>query len=149
MQPRHPLPEKNVKKRNSPAAKVFLNLGYLVADQRYINVAVGILKSAASTIKTYPSAYDNVLTALVLYKAKPELVIIRAQQNELSNWQQAVYQHYNPQGKCFGIDSQLNDLPKSLASYEAKDKPRAYICKGEQCQEPVTTIAKLQKKITS
>jgi len=134
---------------NGVAAKVFLNLGYLVADQRYINVAEGILKSAASIIKTYPSAYDNVLTALMLYKAKPELVVVRAQANELAAWQQTVYQRYNPQGKCFGIDSQLNDLPKSLASYEAKDKAHAYICKGEQCQAPVSTIAELDKRITS
>lgn len=128
---------------NSVAALALQRLGYLLGDMNYLRAAENTLKMAWSTIIKNPSAYCTLLQVLHEYVQPPKIIIIRALEPELSQWQKTAQYPYSPSRMVFAISAEATDLPANIAEKKPASTPVAYICQGFQCQPPISKLNKL------
>lgn len=119
---------------NGIAAKAFLRLGYLLGNQRYLDVAQRTLQMAWQKIHEYPTACNSVLLSLEEVLTPPTIIILRGDPDELASWQEAFYSHYLPHHLCFAIPNNAVNLPESLQKPSEKAGVVAYLCQGWECR---------------
>ena len=74
-----------------------------------------------------------------------ESVIIRAEGDQLTQWQQAASLLYQPNRMVFAIPSSQQELHPALADKQPATGPVAYICHGNTCSPPLNTLETLAK----
>ncbi len=125
---------------NGVAASVLLHLGHLIGEQRYLDAAERVLKSAWHSIVRYPSAHNSLLNALEDYLQPPRQIILRGEEKELRQWWQICRKHSDIISMIFPIPANASELPGLLADRKPVSEAVAYICQGHQCLAPVLRL---------
>jgi len=135
---------------NGAAAFALQRLGHLLGEHRYIDAAERALRSAWQAMDEYPHGHVTLLTALEEYLTPPEIIVIRGESVEISNWRDSAAKLYAPARLVFAIDENETDLPGLLAERKAiPGETVAYRCVGTHCELPVTTWEALADELSS
>ncbi len=98
------------------------------------------MRSAWQAMDEYPHGHVTLLTALEEYLTPPEIIVIRGESVEISNWSDSAAKLYAPERLVFAIDEKEADLPGLLAERKAiPGEIVAYRCVGTHCELPVNT----------
>ncbi len=123
---------------NGIAVLAMQRLGFLLGEQRYLQVAETTLKNAWSAMAEYPQAHVSLLSALEEYIAHPEIIILRGEPAEIARWQVSAAKIYAPRRLLFAIPENAAELPGALAQRRAvANKTIAYRCVGPTCSLPM------------
>ena len=64
-----------------------------------------------------------------------------------AGWQERCSRAYAPRRFTLAIPTTAGHLPGLLAQREAGDTPVAYICSGNRCSPPITTLEALEEEL--
>jgi len=134
---------------NGIAAKVFGRLGHLLGESRYLDTAENTLKSIWSGIETMPHAHASLLVALEETLFPYQTVIIRGPAAAVTNWQAQAARPYAPRRCTLTIPATANRLPGQLDSRVAEGDAVAYVCRGNTCSAPVTSLETFNTELTA
>ena len=135
-----PLHDEAIPSGNSIAAISLLRLGYLIGEQKYLDIAEQTLKMSWKTINEHPSTYNSMLFVLEEYLDPITIIILRGQQEMLEEWQQYFYSCYLPKHICFAISDLVTDLPIALQKPSPQDGVSAYVCQGRECHKTINSL---------
>ncbi|MGE0114325.1 MAG: thioredoxin domain-containing protein [Steroidobacteraceae bacterium] len=127
---------------NAMAAVALQRLGWLLGETRYLQAAENILRADWAALEDHPAAHATLLVALEERLNPPQLLIIRGIPAEIDEWQQELNKLYQPRRLAFGIPADAG-LPEILQTKKGRQTTVAYVCQGESCSEPVTSLAAL------
>jgi uncharacterized protein len=125
------------------AALGLQRLGNLLGEQRYRASAERTLQAAFAALERYPHAHASLLIALGEQLDPPEVIIIRGEPIELGHWRDTLNQTFAPHRLVFAIPADAADLPAALASKLWPGHTVAYLCRGETCSAPISSLAAL------
>ena len=132
---------------NGVAARLFIRLGYLLGETRYLDAAESALRSAQAAVERYPHGHGTLLMALEELASPPTIVVLRGPVDELEVWRSEVDKLYDPQRMIVAVPSDAKPLPPALASKRALGSAVAYVCRGMTCSAPVPTLAQLVREL--
>jgi uncharacterized protein YyaL (SSP411 family) len=133
---------------NAVAARVLLQLGYLLAEPRYLTAAERTLRAAWEAMLKYPEAHASMLGALELWLSPPDIVLLRGPEQALEPWLQALNPLFEPQRYVLGVPSGLEQLPEAIASKPGGATVLAYVCRGSQCSAPIASLEALLAELS-
>nr|MBA3416104.1 thioredoxin domain-containing protein [Chloroflexia bacterium] len=134
---------------NSVAADVLLRIGAMSGDERFTNLAEGVLAALARPMAEQPLGFGRFLVALDFHLSPPvELALAGdADDPEMAAMLAAVFAAYRPNllvGHADPADAGLAARAPFLADRPARDgKPTAYVCEQFACLAPVTDASSL------
>ena len=131
---------------NGIAARSLIQLGYLSGETRYLEAAERCLKAGWQSLSQHPVSHCSLLEALQDFLTPPEIIILRGEQAELSQWRASSAQNYLPSTLVFAIDNQQNP-GGALLDKKPLGSACAYICEGMVCQPPLLELASYQQHI--
>jgi uncharacterized protein YyaL (SSP411 family) len=134
---------------NGIAAKVFGRLGHLLGESRYLDTAENTLKSIWSGIETMPHAHASLLVALEETLFPYQTVIIRGPAPAVTTWQAQAARPYAPRRCTLTIPATANRLPGQLDTRVPEGDAVAYVCRGNTCSAPVTSLETLDTELTA
>jgi uncharacterized protein YyaL (SSP411 family) len=124
---------------NGIAAQALARLGWLMGETRYLDAAEATVRAGFASLAQSPQAHAAMLTALEEYLDPVEIVVIRGPTAESAAWSATLAQVYTPRRIVLAIPSDATSLPEALASKRPRDGTVAYLCRGPQCSEPITS----------
>ncbi|MGH8203828.1 MAG: thioredoxin domain-containing protein, partial [Steroidobacteraceae bacterium] len=130
---------------NGVAAQALARLGWLTGEMRYLDAAESTIRAGWASLARAPEAHASLLMALDEHLDPVEIVVIRGDAAELESWRVALAREYAPRRMVIAIPADAGDLPEALASKRPRDHTVAYVCKGPQCSEPITELARLSQ----
>ena len=133
-----PMTDDSLPSGNGVAATVLGRLGHLLGDPRYLRAAERALHAAREGLERFPHAHTTLLVALEEYFEPPEIVVIRAEPDELDPWRARATAGYAPRRVVVAIPNHASDLPDLLAQRAPRGSPVAYVCEGHVCDAPIT-----------
>jgi len=125
------------------AALSLQRLGALLGENRYLTAAARTLDAAFPLLERYPHAHASLLMALDEHLDPPQVVIIRGEHAEASQWRDALARIYAPRRQVFAIHCDATQLPEVLAVKRWPGTTVAYLCQGATCSEPIDSLAAL------
>ncbi|MGD2081792.1 MAG: thioredoxin domain-containing protein [Chromatiales bacterium] len=123
---------------NGVAAFALQRLGHLLGQSRYLAASERTLRHAWSQLAQIPYAHASLLQALEEYLEPPEILILRGEGSELERWQRTATSAYAPSRMTLAVPSDAAGLPEALAGKPARGETLAYVCRGMQCDAPLT-----------
>ena len=132
---------------NGVAARVFIRLGYLLGEMRYIDAAESTLRSAQAAVERYPHGHGTLLMALEELATPPHILVLRGPEDELDVWRSEFDKLYDPHRMVVAVPAAAQSLPPALASKKALGSTVAYVCRGMTCSPPVPTLAQLVREM--
>ena len=142
-----PLTDDALPSGNGIAAFALGRLGHLLGEARYLEAAERTLKAAWGSLQQLPYAHEALLIALEEYLTPPQTVILRGQPDLLKPWQARSIRPYAPARLTLALPATAQDLPAALAQYAVKDAVTAYICTGNTCSPPITSLDDLDARL--
>ena len=134
-----PLADEAIPSGNGIALQTLILLGHLLGESAFISAAQRALKASGSTLEAYPQGHGSMLQSLDLLLIPPELIIIRGEQEgTLNKWKSYANAGYHPHRLSFAIANNETALPGFLAERKPQGEIVAYICRGTECQAPIT-----------
>ena len=133
---------------NAVTAQAFCQLGYLLAEPRYLAAAERTLRAAWDAMLRYPEGHASMLQALEEFLDPPRLVILRGPAGEIEAWQRELQSVFDPRRRVLAIPAGAAPLPAALAEKPAGERPLAYICQGLQCSAPIDSLAQLASELS-
>jgi uncharacterized protein YyaL (SSP411 family) len=129
---------------NGTMAEVFIRLGHLFGETKYLDAAERTLAWAGEQMARYPAGHCSLINALELLQAGPEQILIRGPAAELGAWRQAGNSGYTPWRSVFAIPYENNEtlpayLPR-LVSTDLSSRVVAYRCEGLSCSLPIESL---------
>ena len=141
-----PLADEAVPSGNGIAALALQRLGHLVGEHRYTDAAGRVLRSAWKAMDEYPHGHVTLIAALEEYLEPPEIIVIRGDADEVSEWRHQLSRIYAPARMVVAIGRDEEALPGMLAERAPVDgETVAYRCVGTHCELPVNKLDKLGK----
>ena len=133
---------------NGVLARVFMDLGHLFGEQRYIDAADRVLHWARGAMEHLPAAHCSLLAALEDQTTAPEVVIIRGPTDAIEQWRKAVTERYAPWRLVYaiaydGVTTAPPYLPR-LVPVDEQAAPVAYVCQELSCSLPIRSLEDLQ-----
>jgi len=128
---------------NGVAAKALARLGWLTGEMRYLDAAEAAIRGGFTSIARAPEAHAAMLIALEEYLDPVEIVVIRGTAAETMAWQKSLARNYAPRRMVIAIPEDAKGLPEALAGKRPRDRTVAYVCRGPQCSDPVTSVDSL------
>ena len=129
---------------NGIAARVFLRLGHLLAETRYLEAGKRILEALAGMMRRHPSAHGALMEALCEYYEPVETVVIRGQTGDIEAWR-SLCSGYFPDRQVFAVpESTGGTLPGIIGNMATRGGTTAYVCRGTACSEPITDESKFE-----
>jgi len=122
-------------------------LGYLLGEQKYLDIVKKTLQATWRSVNTIPSAHNSLLLALEEHLNPPLIIILRGDSQSLAKWQQVFNQHYLPQHLCFAIPNDETVLPQALQKPISDKGVIAYLCHGQECQAQIESYEEFHKYI--
>ena len=139
-----PLADDAVPSGNGIAALALQRLGFLLGETRYLDAAERVLRAAWQAMTEHPLAHMSLLNALEEYNSHPEIIVIRGEDAEISQWRRSLAKSYRHSQLIFAISDATEKLPGTLADRESvAGKTVAYRCVGTHCELPVTSLEAL------
>jgi uncharacterized protein YyaL (SSP411 family) len=132
---------------NGVAATVLGRLGHLLADPRYLAASERALKSAQGSMQRIPHAHNAMLTALEEYLEPPELIVIRGTPAEAGAWQRHAERGFRPNRLVFAPSLEEEALPGVLSARAPVGDCVAYVCRGHQCDAPITDFETFRQTV--
>jgi uncharacterized protein len=120
---------------NAIAAKALSDLGYLLAEPRYLNAAEKTLRAAWTSINEAPQAALCMLEALQQIREPTPIVVIRGPLNVCEQWRCKILKDSGKNVSIYVIDDTQTILPESLTSKLSSPSGLATICIGTRCLE--------------
>jgi uncharacterized protein YyaL (SSP411 family) len=134
---------------NGIAVQLLIRLGHLFGNQRYLASAERALSCLWDNMNNYAAAHGALLTALDLWLAPPEILVIRGQGQEAESWKSLAVKRYAPDRMVFTIPVSAAVLPGLLSGKQPGDGIIAYPCKGTSCLPPVSTYTGWQAYLST
>ncbi len=145
-----PLADEAIPSGNGIAVQTLILLGHLLGDNVFISAAERTLKTSGSALEAYPEGHGSMLQALELLLQPPEIIIIRGEQKSVLNkWKRYASAGYHPRRLSFAIPNDETKLPGFLAERKPHGEIVAYICRGTECQAPVTQFEEFTRTLES
>jgi uncharacterized protein YyaL (SSP411 family) len=130
---------------NGIAAFALQRLGHVLGEQRYIDAAEKALRSAWKAMDEYPHGHVTLITALEEYLEPPEIIVIRGDDADITEWRDQLGRVYAPSRVLLAIGRDEDALPGLLAERKPLDgETVAYRCVGTHCELPVTRLKELR-----
>ena len=129
---------------NGIAAQALARLGHLLGEPRYLKAAERTLQNSWQAMSQMPYVHCALLDALEEYLYPPEIIVMRADKENLAAGLRACQQGYAARRLCFAIPNDATELPGLLAERKAADDFIAYHCSGTTCQPPVKGLQELK-----
>jgi uncharacterized protein YyaL (SSP411 family) len=125
------------------AALGLQRLGALLAESRYLTAAARTLNAGLPLLQRYPHAHASLLLALDEHIEPPQVIIIRGEHAESSQWRDTLAGIYAPRRQVFAIDCDAAQLPQALLAKHWPGTTVAYVCQGTKCSQPIDSLAAL------
>ena len=104
------------------------------------------LRSAWQAIDEYPHGHVTLIAALEEYLEPPEIIVIRGDEDAVTDWRDQFMKIYAPARMVVAIGRDESDLPGLLAERKPGDgETLAYRCVGTHCELPVSRLKDLLK----
>ncbi len=135
---------------NGIAVRGLMELGYLLGESRYLEAAERALRASMSDVERWPSAHATLMRALLDFTDPPPRVILRcSNETDASAWVTMAVERLSSRSRCYCVPSATTALPGLLASRSPSEGAAvtAYIYQGQQCSEPVTSLADFAKSL--
>jgi uncharacterized protein YyaL (SSP411 family) len=132
---------------NGLAARVFVRLGYLLGETRYLDAAEATLRSARAAIERYPHGHGSLLMALDEFIEPPTIVVLRGPEAGLAAWTGELDKLYDPRRMIVAVPSSARGLPQSLVDKKPMHGTVAYVCRGMTCSAPVQSLGELIRSL--
>ena len=129
---------------NGVAAKALARLGWLTGEMRYLDAAEATIRGGYASLARSPEAHASMLVALDEFLDPVEILVLRGKEPELGTWQSALARDYAPRRMVIAIPADTEGLPEALAGKRPRERTVAYVCRGPQCSEPVTSLDALR-----
>ena len=129
---------------NGVAALSLLVLGHLAGRRDYLDAAEQTLKCAWGLLQQAPHACAALLLALMEYDSPGRVIILRGEEETITEWQQQVEPLLDVRSLVFAIPSAETDLPDLVSQKKTDQAATAFICTGFTCLEPVSDLEELQ-----
>ena len=134
---------------NGIAAQVLLELAGLTGDMRYHQAAEKTIRAAWGGICQVPHAHASLLLALDTYLAPGDMLIIRTQAENFSEWRAAAGKNYNPKQRTYIIPADDANLPEMLSRHQSAGGGSAWLCRQFECLPPVESPEALAEMMTA
>ncbi len=134
---------------NAIAAQALLNLGFLLAEPRYLDAAETILRTAWSPINELPQAASAMLAALAEFRQPTPLVVIRGEANALLNWRKQLRATWRQPLHVYAIADDQVPLPAALVDKPSAPDGRATLCQGMTCLASCESVESLIDQLGS
>ena len=134
---------------NSAAAWNLLRLASLTGDQAMAERGEAAIKTSLAQAVRYPTGTSLLYTALDYALGPKEVVVLAAAESDTVSQEMlaALRKRFLPRTLVLRADpddARLNELTPLLQGKEAqKGQSTAYLCRGETCQAPVTSVDEL------
>ena len=136
---------------NGVALRVLAKLFHITGDAACGKAVDAGLRALWSGIARHPLAHGSLLCALQGYLVPGRTIILRGAPGELEKWRRAACDGYRPFDTCLAIPNDAAGLPGLLAERKpspgADGAPVAYVCKGLQCEAPLTSLEGLERTL--
>jgi hypothetical protein len=131
---------------NGVAARALLALGHLLGETRYLEAAERALRFAAAGLREAASGSASLLLALRDYVEPPSQTVIRLGGDAESDaaWRARADALRADGQQVWVIPADAGDLPGLLAQRQSRPGGVAYVCRGANCEAPVTEPAALR-----
>jgi uncharacterized protein YyaL (SSP411 family) len=124
---------------NGVAARALLRLGHLVGEPRYLDAAERTLRAAFSTMQQMPQACCTLLRALNDFLQPRTHVVVRFDGAVEENaWRSAIREKSARRSEVYFIPHDAGKLPGALVAQKYAPGGLAYVCRGTQCESPVS-----------
>jgi len=140
--------DESVPSGNGVAASVLCRLGYLLGELPYLDAAERTLKAAWTGIQAYPQAHMSLVNALEDFLSSMQILVIRGEQADSTQWARALGALYAPTRMIFAIPSDA-ELPLTLAAKRTHRETVAYLCSGMTCSAPLTNLQEISHALRS
>jgi len=128
---------------NAIAVFALNRLGYLSAQQKYIDAAENALKSAWTSISHSPLSHCALLNALSEFLTPANILIIRSRSSDEDDWAALARQFYLPFTQVYDIPAEQTPHA-SLSDKKVTDKTIAYPCSGKLCDKAIENREELE-----
>ena len=128
---------------NGIAAYALQRLGYLLGEQRYLDVSQRTITLAQHQLQQFPSAYSTLLRVQEEFLYPPQIIVLRGGDEELQLWRERAQRYYAPRRQVVAIPNNItSDLPGLLAKRSATNDGAtiAYVCQGHRCELPIASF---------
>ena len=119
------------------AVQVFVMLGHLLAEPRFLDAAETALHAAWADIERAPEAHASFLRALQAFVEPPPLVVLRGDKNAIRDWAFQVVRT-SPGASIIQLGEKME--MEELQRYAVKGDAVAYACHGTTCSAPIDNI---------
>lgn len=143
-----PMSDEAIPSGNAIAAFALNRLGHLISEQKYIQASERTIQNAWQALNQAPYAYSSLLDALEEQLYPPELIIIRGNAEDKSEWLNELNQSYHARRMIFyiKIDADINN--KSLSKKAAATSvTTAYICSNQVCHAPIISLDTFREQL--
>ncbi|MDX1443109.1 MAG: thioredoxin domain-containing protein [Gammaproteobacteria bacterium] len=131
---------------NGMACRFLLQLGYLLAEPRYLDAAERTLRAGWESMKRMPAAHCAMLEGLRDYTNPPPMVVLRGEPDSMHDWTRKLASKA-PRAMAFPIPARSDSLHPALAGKEASGTTTAYVCRGLQCTAAITSLDALIEEL--
>jgi uncharacterized protein YyaL (SSP411 family) len=141
-----PVSDEAIPAGNAVAAFALNRLGSLISEHKYIEAAERTIKTAWQALSQAPYAHAALLDALEEQLYPPELIIIRGNKKDESNWLDTLNKNYAPRRMLLFIDNK-QEINNTALKEKAAASPvtTAYVCTSQACQPPITSLDVLKQ----
>ena len=134
---------------NGIAARVLLKLGHLLGSMPYLAAAERTLKWAWPTLEQIPAACGALALALEEYYRPGQIIILQGPEGAIESWRTRCLRAYAPHRFTLAIPPTAGPLPGILATRAPQPAPVAYLCSGNRCSPPLTSLAALETALAA
>ena len=133
---------------NGVAARALLRLGHLLGDTRYLDAAQRTMRAAFSTMQQMPQACASLQRALNDFLNPRTHIVVRFDTLiEEQAWRSTLAARQPPRADIYFIPAHAGGLPGTLDAQKYISGGVAYLCRGIQCEQPMTSPDEFQEKI--
>ncbi|MDN5865340.1 MAG: thioredoxin domain-containing protein [Gammaproteobacteria bacterium] len=125
------------------AVRVFIALGHLLAEPKYIDAAESVLRAAWTDMEHAPAAHPTLLIALDEFLHPPPFVVLRGDER-IGEWAGCAARA-SPRARIVRLGPQKT-LPE-LERYAPRGNAAAYACRGTSCSAPITDMGALSEAV--
>jgi len=138
-----PFGDESLPSGNGNAVRALMELGFLLAEQRYLDTAQRALRAGMIEAEKWPSAHATLMSALLDHTEPPPRVILRCSEDaDAAQWLTMAAERLSTRSRCYVIPSTASAVPGQLANRSATEgEPvTAYVYRGHECSEGVTSL---------
>src|SRR5699024_1035683 len=114
------------------AVQVFIALGHLLADPKYLDAAEAVVRAAWRDVERAPAAHPTLLVALEELLDPPPLVVLRGEHT--GRWATPIARAC-PRARLLRLGGE-SGLAR-LQRYARRGATAAYVCRGTACSAPI------------